>query len=124
MTDTMSPMSFLDKETADHGLTSFQRGIIPDTNADGIIGDDVLLAYEFRFRGGDFIGESKRLIADLVRGIQAMQRANPKPIAIWSRKRQNEDQLECPNSCCPFGLGHEGLGGIHFHDIEQYELGD
>ena len=52
-------------QAAIHGLTSYQNGTLYGRNDDGTMSDEVLMVYAYRFKGNDFVMQTKRLAEEL-----------------------------------------------------------
>ena len=118
-------MSYLDDLAKEHNLTSCTTGIVPRRDENDLITDDVLMVYEYRFNGLDFVEKAKEMMTQMAILIRGFQKATPKPSPVWTKKRTNKDQLVCiPQvgnpKACPFGYNV----GVHFHDIEQFSFED
>ena len=95
---------------------------------DGLFTGQAKVAYEFRWKRDDLLGAKtlidayKMLIETLADSIRELQKADRIPSAVWTQERTNSDQIECSGEC-PFGYDKHGIGR-HFHDLEQYQLGE
>ncbi len=119
----------LEQWAKDSDLNCMCNGIVPVIDSDGNFTGKASLAYEFRWKGHDLIEGYKSLIRHFADSIRQLQRANRTPSAVWTQHRTNSDQIECGEGC-PFGYDKirdmespDGIG-IHYHDLEQYELGE
>lgn len=62
---------FLSELAVRQNLTSYSQGTIYRTDSNGFRTDEVLMAYEYRYRGNDFHGEAQRLIDELTKSLNA-----------------------------------------------------